>query len=126
MSKKTDAVMILGGTNSAAIAAERMHSPEHHMEAGNCSFDDNVPEELNSKMVDHLASFNLPYNDYSMRNLVDEGIHPRFIQRLALQCVKFTSTTGTKLQHQLQSKTWISFPMNTFLPLSIDRKTWLP
>jgi UDP-N-acetylglucosamine 2-epimerase (non-hydrolysing) len=32
-------------------------------------------------MVDHVASFNLPYNDYSMRNLLAEGIHPRFIQK---------------------------------------------
>jgi len=28
-------------------------------------------------MVDHVASFNLPYNDYSLRNLLAEGIHPR-------------------------------------------------
>jgi UDP-N-acetylglucosamine 2-epimerase (non-hydrolysing) len=49
------------------------------MEAGNRSFDANVPEELNRRMVDHVASFNLPYNEYSLRNLLAEGIHPRFI-----------------------------------------------
>jgi UDP-N-acetylglucosamine 2-epimerase (non-hydrolysing) len=58
-----------------------MHIPVYHMEAGNRSFDNNVPEELNRKMVDHVASFNLPYNDYSMRNLLNEGIHPRRIQK---------------------------------------------
>lgn len=79
--EKPDAVMILGDTNSsvAAIIAERMHIPVYHMEAGNRSFDANVPEELNRKMVDHVASFNLPYNNYSLRNLLDEGIHPRRI-----------------------------------------------
>ena len=83
LEEKPDAVMILGDTNSsiAAIVAERMHIPVYHMEAGNRSFDNNVPEELNRKMVDHIASFNLPYNDYSMRNLLAEGIHPRFIQK---------------------------------------------
>lgn len=83
LSEKPDAVMILGDTNSAiaAVVAERMHIPVYHMEAGNRSFDNNVPEELNRKMVDHVASFNLPYNDYSMRNLLNEGIHPRFIQK---------------------------------------------
>ena len=83
LKEKPDAVMILGDTNSAiaAIVAERMHIPVYHMEAGNRSFDNNVPEELNRKMVDHVASFNLPYNDYSMRNLLAEGIHPRFIQK---------------------------------------------
>ena len=83
LQEKPDAVMILGDTNSAiaAIVAERLHIPVFHMEAGNRSFDNNVPEELNRKMVDHVASFNLPYNDYSMRNLLAEGIHPRFIQK---------------------------------------------
>ena len=83
LKEKPDAVMILGDTNSsiAAIVAERMHIPVYHLEAGNRSFDNNVPEELNRKMVDHVASFNLPYNDYSMRNLLAEGIHPRFIQK---------------------------------------------
>lgn len=83
LKEKPDAVMILGDTNSAiaSVVAERMHIPVYHMEAGNRSFDNNVPEELNRKMVDHVASFNLPYNDYSMRNLLDEGIHPRFIQK---------------------------------------------
>ena len=83
LKEKPNAVMILGDTNSsfAAIVAERMHIPVYHMEAGNRSFDNNVPEELNRKMIDHVASFNLPYNDYSMRNLLAEGIHPRFIQK---------------------------------------------
>jgi UDP-N-acetylglucosamine 2-epimerase (non-hydrolysing) len=83
LKEKPDAVMILGDTNSAiaAVVAERLHIPVYHMEAGNRSFDSNVPEELNRKMVDHVATFNLPYNDYSMRNLLNEGIHPRFIHK---------------------------------------------
>jgi UDP-N-acetylglucosamine 2-epimerase len=81
LEERPDAVMILGDTNSAiaAIVAERMHIPVYHMEAGNRSFDANVPEELNRKMVDHVSSFNLPYNGYSLRNLLAEGIKPRFI-----------------------------------------------
>lgn len=77
-----DAVMILGDTNSAiaAIISERLHIPVYHMEAGNRSFDSNVPEELNRKMVDHVSTFNLPYNKYSHQNLIQEGIHPRFMQ----------------------------------------------
>lgn len=79
--EKPDAVMILGDTNSAvaAIVSERMHIPVYHMEAGNRSFDANVPEELNRRMVDHVSTFNLPYNDYSLRNLIAEGLHPKFI-----------------------------------------------
>jgi UDP-N-acetylglucosamine 2-epimerase len=83
LKERPDAVMILGDTNSAiaAVVAERMNIPVYHMEAGNRSFDNNVPEELNRKMVDHVASFNLAYNDYSMRNLLNEGIHPRRIYK---------------------------------------------
>lgn len=81
--ERPQAVMILGDTNSsiAAIVAERMQIPVYHMEAGNRSFDNNVPEELNRRMVDHISSFNLPYTDYSLRNLLREGISPRFIQK---------------------------------------------
>ena len=80
---RPDAVLILGDTNSAvsAIMAERMTIPVYHMEAGNRSFDANVPEELNRRLVDHVASFNLPYNDFSLRNLLNEGIHPRRISK---------------------------------------------
>jgi len=76
---KPDAVCILGDTNSAvaALLARRMHIPVYHMEAGNRSFDENVPEESNRRMVDHVSDFNLPYNSYSYDNLRNEGLHPR-------------------------------------------------
>jgi UDP-N-acetylglucosamine 2-epimerase (non-hydrolysing) len=76
---KPDGVAILGDTNSAvaALLAKRMHIPVYHMEAGNRSFDENVPEESNRRMVDHVSDFNLPYNTYSYENLRHEGIHPR-------------------------------------------------
>lgn len=81
LADRPDALMILGDTNSAvaAIVAERMHIPVFHMEAGNRSFDANVPEEFNRRMVDHASSFNLPYNSHSRANLINEGIHPRFL-----------------------------------------------
>ncbi|MEY4990799.1 MAG: hypothetical protein RIS08_1025 [Actinomycetota bacterium] len=76
-----DAICILGDTNSAllAILAERMGIPVYHMEAGNRSFDPNVPEELNRRIVDHASSFNLPYNEFSRRNLLSEGLEPRMV-----------------------------------------------
>jgi UDP-N-acetylglucosamine 2-epimerase len=76
---KPDGVAVLGDTNSAvaALLAKRMHIPVYHMEAGNRSFDENVPEESNRRMVDHVSDFNLPYNSYSYENLRNEGIHPR-------------------------------------------------
>jgi UDP-N-acetylglucosamine 2-epimerase (non-hydrolysing) len=100
LKEKPDAVMILGDTNSAiaAVVAERMHIPVYHMEAGNRSFDNNVPEELNRRMVDHVASFNLPYNDYSMRNLLNEGIHPRRIQKTGSPIAEIYSAYKSKIE----------------------------
>jgi UDP-N-acetylglucosamine 2-epimerase (non-hydrolysing) len=76
-----DAVLILGDTNSAiaALMAKRMHIPVFHMEAGNRSFDQNVPEETNRRLVDHVSDFNLPYTEHARRNLLAEGLHPRRI-----------------------------------------------
>lgn len=78
---KPDAVLILGDTNSgmAAIVAKRMHIPVYHMEAGNRSFDENVPEETNRRVIDHVSDFNLPYGLHAQRNLLNEGLHPRRI-----------------------------------------------
>lgn len=76
--KAPDAVLILGDTNSAlcAIAAKKRHIPIFHMEAGNRSFDERVPEETNRRIVDHIADFNLPYSDIAREYLLREGIHP--------------------------------------------------
>jgi len=76
-----DAVVVLGDTNSAvaAVVARRMGIPVYHLEAGNRSFDENVPEEINRKMVDHVSTFNLPYSEPARRNLLAEGMHPRFL-----------------------------------------------
>jgi len=78
---KPDAVVVLGDTNSAIslLVAKRMAIPTYHLEAGNRSFDENVPEEVNRRMVDHVADYNLVYNSYSYGNLIREGIHPRFL-----------------------------------------------
>jgi UDP-N-acetyl-L-fucosamine synthase len=71
-----DAVLVLGDTNSclAAIAAKRRKITIFHMEAGNRCFDQRVPEEINRKIVDHIADINLPYSTLSRDYLVREGI----------------------------------------------------
>lgn len=80
-SERPDAVLVLGDTNSAiaAIVARRMKIPVYHMEAGNRSFDRNVPEETNRKLVDHIADFNLVYTEHARRHLLGEGLSHRRI-----------------------------------------------
>jgi len=76
-----DALLILGDTNSAlsAISAKRLKIPIFHMEAGNRCFDQNVPEEINRKIVDHISDINLPYTEHSRRYLLSEGFRKEHI-----------------------------------------------
>ncbi|MFA5083887.1 MAG: UDP-N-acetylglucosamine 2-epimerase (non-hydrolyzing) [Candidatus Paceibacterota bacterium] len=73
-----DAVLILGDTNSAlaGIVVKRMKIPLFHMEAGNRAFDENLPEEINRKIIDHISDVNLPYSENARLYLMREGIHP--------------------------------------------------
>ena len=73
-----DAFLILGDTNSclSAIVAKKKKIPIFHMEAGNRCFDQNVPEEVNRKIVDHISDINLPYSSIARDYLLREGIQP--------------------------------------------------
>ncbi|MDQ0644578.1 non-hydrolyzing UDP-N-acetylglucosamine 2-epimerase [Microbacterium murale] len=78
LEERPDAFLVLGDTNSciSAVIAKRMKIPVFHMEAGNRSFDENVPEETNRRLVDHVADYNLVYTEHARRNLLAEGLHP--------------------------------------------------
>lgn len=80
-SEMPDAVLLYGDTNSclAVISAKRRKIPVFHMEAGNRSFDQRVPEELNRKVLDHLSDINLVLTEHARRYLIAEGIRPETI-----------------------------------------------
>ena len=73
---KPDALLVLGDTNSclSVIPAKRRKIPIFHMEAGNRCFDQRVPEEINRRIVDHVADINLPYSSISRDYLLNEGL----------------------------------------------------
>ena len=73
-----EALLLLGDTNSAlsAIPAKRRRIPIFHMEAGNRCFDALVPEEINRRIIDHVADINMPYSDIAREYLVKEGLPP--------------------------------------------------
>ena len=73
-----DAVLFVGDTNSslASIIAKRMKIPTFHYEAGNRSFDENVPEEINRRITDHISDINIAYSENARLYLIGEGIHP--------------------------------------------------
>lgn len=77
--EQPDAMVVLGDTNSciSAIMGKRLKVPVFHLEAGNRSFDPNVPEEINRHLVDHVSDYNLAYTEHSRRNLLGEGLKPQ-------------------------------------------------
>jgi UDP-N-acetylglucosamine 2-epimerase (non-hydrolysing) len=79
--ERPEALLVLGDTNSclSAYMAKRMHIPIFHMEAGNRCFDFNVPEEINRRVIDHIADFNLVYTEHARRHLISEGLPHRRI-----------------------------------------------
>ena len=73
---KPDALLVLGDTNSclSVIPAKKRKIPIFHMEAGNRCFDQRVPEEINRRIVDHVADINLTYSSIAREYLLKEGL----------------------------------------------------
>lgn len=73
--EKPDCILILGDTNSgfSAISSKKLQIPIFHMEAGNRSFDINLPEEINRRIIDEISDINLPYSERARNNLIAEG-----------------------------------------------------
>lgn len=71
-----EALLVLGDTNScmAVLPAKRRKIPTFHMEAGNRCFDQRVPEEINRRIVDHMADINLTYSSIARDYLLREGL----------------------------------------------------
>ncbi|RDD53841.1 MAG: UDP-N-acetylglucosamine 2-epimerase (non-hydrolyzing) [Candidatus Korarchaeota archaeon NZ13-K] len=79
-SYRPDGVIALGDTNSVlgtAIASSKTEVPFIHVEAGLRSFDFTMPEEVNRRISDHLASLNFAPTVRAFSNLVEEGIPPK-------------------------------------------------
>lgn len=84
-----DAVLLYGDTNSclSVISAKKQQVPIFHMEAGNRSFDQRIPEELNRKIIDHLSDINMPLTEQARDYLILEGIKPETIIKIG-SCMK--------------------------------------
>lgn len=104
---RPDALLILGDTNSclAAISAKRLKIPVFHMEAGNRCFDENLPEETNRRIVDHISDVNLCYSEHARRYLNREGTAPErtYVTGSPMAEVLSANLEKIKASHALQT-----------------------
>lgn len=110
------AIVILGDTNSAlsALIAKRTGVTIYHLEAGNRSFDVNVPEETNRRIVDSISDFNLAYSEHARRNLLAEGHHSRQV-----------AVTGSPMREVLNFYEPQIFKSNVLQRLDLKTKQYL-
>ncbi|MEB2778408.1 UDP-N-acetylglucosamine 2-epimerase (non-hydrolyzing) [Algoriphagus sp. D3-2-R+10] len=113
---KPDALLVLGDTNSVlcTIAAKRLKIPIFHMEAGNRCFDQNVPEEINRKISDHISDINLTYTENSRRYLLSEGFRKDHV-----------FVTGSPLKEVLNKYGSEIFDSNVVQKLGLEAKKYL-
>ncbi|MEO1940779.1 MAG: UDP-N-acetylglucosamine 2-epimerase (non-hydrolyzing) [Candidatus Thioglobus sp.] len=98
--EKPDAILVYGDTNSclAVIPAKKRKVPIFHMEAGNRSFDQRVPEEINRKIVDHLSDINMPLSEQARDYLISEGIRPETIIKTGSSMLEVLNANMEKIQ----------------------------
>ena len=109
--EKPDACLVLGDTNSAltVYAAKRQKIPIFHIEAGNRCFDQRVPEEINRKIIDHIADINIVYSDIARSYLLQEGLKPNHIIKLGsplneIYLINQSKINGSKILNKLNLK----------------------
>ena len=126
---KPDAVLLYGDTNSclSVISAKKQQVPIFHMEAGNRSFDQRVPEELNRKIVDHLSDINMPLTEQARDYLISEGIRPETIIKTG-SCMKEilsyykSEISSSKVLKQLKLSEKQFFVVSTHREENVDYK----
>ncbi len=120
---KPDAVFVLGDTNSCLglYSAKRLKIPTFHFEAGNRCYDQNVPEEINRKLVDHMSDINLTYSSISRQNLLKEGIKNDFVIKVGSPLFEVFNFYKEKINNsKILSK--LGLKKNDFIVVSIHRE----
>lgn len=122
LKEKPDAFLVLGDTNSAltSIVAKKFKIPLFHIEAGNRCFDQNVPEEINRKILDHISDINIVYSSFARRNLIDEGIPNEKLYKLGSPLYEVLRHYTKNLDHSKTLKKY-KVKKNNFFLISFHR-----
>jgi UDP-N-acetylglucosamine 2-epimerase len=118
-----EAMLVLGDTNScmAALAAKRRKIPTFHMEAGNRCFDQRVPEEINRRLVDHMADINLTYSSISRKYLLSEGLPADMIIKTGSPMFEVINTYKSEIESS-KILTKLNLKKHNFFLVSVHRE----
>jgi UDP-N-acetyl-L-fucosamine synthase len=120
---KPDALLVLGDTNSclSVISAKRLKIPIFHLEAGNRCFDENLPEEINRRIIDHVSDVNICYTEHARRYLISEGIQKEMIYVVGSPMSEVLSANLEKInQSRILEK--LNLSENGYILLSAHRE----
>lgn len=119
--EKPDVFLVLGDTNSCltSYAAKRRKIPVFHMEAGNRCFDENVPEEINRRIVDSIADVNLTYSNQAKEYLVNEGHNPQTTLVVGSPMYEVVNSVRQNLNNKVLNK--IGLEKDKYMLLSFHR-----
>ncbi len=99
--EKPDAVVVLGDVNGALASvyvAKRHKIPVFHLEAGNRSCDERLPEEINRRIIDHISDINMTYSDLARQNLVNEGLPLRQLIKIGSPMFEVLKNSQKKIK----------------------------
>jgi UDP-N-acetylglucosamine 2-epimerase len=118
-----DALLVLGDTNSclSVISAKRLKIPIFHMEAGNRCFDENLPEEINRRIVDHTSDVNLCYTEYARRYLNFEGVPKERTFVIGSPMAEVLNVNADKINNSIVLET-LGLKKNKYILLSAHRE----
>jgi UDP-GlcNAc3NAcA epimerase len=77
LSENPDLLIVYGDTSSTlagALVAKKLNIRLAHIEAGVRNWDKSMPEEINRRLVDHMADFNFCVDEIGLNNLMNENL----------------------------------------------------
>lgn len=121
--EKPDCILILGDTNSclSILPAKKRKIPTFHMEAGNRCFDMRVPEEINRRIIDHIADVNITYSTIARDYLIKEGLNPELIIKSGSPMKEVLNFYKNKIDKSNILKK-LSLNQNNFFLISLHRE----
>jgi UDP-N-acetylglucosamine 2-epimerase (non-hydrolysing) len=120
--EKPDVFLVYGDTNSAysCLVAKELKIPIFHMEAGNRSYDQRIPEEINRKIIDHISDVNIVLSEHARNNLLKEGIDSSLILKSGSHMEEVLNKYKLKIKNsKIVSK--LNLKKNNFFIASLHR-----